>query len=441
MTRQDLTRANETLLIVDDSPENLRFLAQTLQERGYRVRCVKSGAMALRSVKALQPDLILLDIRMPEMDGYTVCQQLKADPALQAIPVVFLSALDEALDKVKAFAVGGADFITKPFQVEELLVRIAHQLTIRQLQRQMSGQNQQLQQEIRHRGQVETQLRQVTARLSILIEHLQVGVVLEDPARQVVIVNQPYCDLLRLARSPGSLIGTDGRAMTQHSDPLWVQPEAFSQRMAEILTAEQSVVAEEITLTDGRTLERDYIPIIGDYGVEGHLWQYRDITARKQTERILRQNSQALNRFSQSLKQLHRLNLSQFDNFEALFEDYLATGCAVLGFSAGVVGRVEGSNYLIKAAHAPGLGLEANTICKLEDTLCLRAITNQTTISLTDIGAIPELQNHVAYRRLKLGSYLGTPIVVNAKFMAASAFLTPPLDRRGLSSTKKKLSN
>ncbi len=439
MTRQDVTSASETLLIVDDSLDNLRFLATTLEERGYRVRCVRSGVMALRSVKLLRPSLILLDIRMPEMDGYSVCEQLKADPATQRIPVVFLSALDDALDKVRAFAVGGADYITKPFQIEELLARVAHQLTICRLQEQMSTQNQQLQQEIHNRGRSEAQLRQVTARLSILIEHLQVGVVLEDPDRQVVMVNQPYCDLLKLGRSPASLTGLDGRSVMQDSASLWGHPEVFSQRMEVMVAVQQPVVAEEIALTDGRILERDYVPIFGDYGLEGHLWQYRDITARKQAERMLRQNSQALNRFSQSLKQLHRLNLVRFDDFETLFTDYLATGCEVLGFASGVVGKVEGSRYILKAVHAGDSGFERGHICALEDTLCLRAVREQTTVSLAHIGTIPELRSHPVYQRLKLESYLSTPIVVNGKVYGSLCFFDTKPRPQGFKQHEKEI--
>lgn len=132
------------LLIVDDLADNLRVLSNTLSNQGYRVRCVRNGAMALMGVKAAPPDVILLDIRMPEMDGYEVCRRLKSDPQLCDIPIVFLSALDEALDKAKAFEVGGADYITKPFQVEEVLARVQHQLTIQHLKKQVAEQQQQL---------------------------------------------------------------------------------------------------------------------------------------------------------------------------------------------------------------------------------------------------------------------------------------------------------
>ena len=116
------------ILIVDDVPDNVRLLSTTLSDEGYKVRGVTSGSMALMAIRSAAPDLVLLDINMPEMDGYEVCRQLKADEQTRRIPVVFLSALDEVLDKVKAFGVGGVDYITKPFQVDEVLARVATQL-------------------------------------------------------------------------------------------------------------------------------------------------------------------------------------------------------------------------------------------------------------------------------------------------------------------------
>ncbi len=136
------------ILVVDDSPDNLRVLSTSLSALGYKVRCVTNGEMALVSVKSCPPDLILLDIRMPALDGYEVCQRLKSNPNSAEIPIIFLSALDDVLDKVKAFEMGGADYVTKPFQTGEILARIAHQLTIQRLQDQLTQQNQQLQQEI-----------------------------------------------------------------------------------------------------------------------------------------------------------------------------------------------------------------------------------------------------------------------------------------------------
>jgi PleD family two-component response regulator len=140
MNRQPPFPPKADILIVDDTPENLRFLSTMLAEQGYEVRKALNGPMALATVQADPPDLILLDIKMPEMNGFEVCEQLKAQEKTGEIPVIFLSALDDVLDKVKAFNVGGVDYITKPFQFEEVLARVENQLSIRNLQKQLTQQ-------------------------------------------------------------------------------------------------------------------------------------------------------------------------------------------------------------------------------------------------------------------------------------------------------------
>ena len=123
-----------SILVVDDTAANLQVLAGMLKDRGYKVRPVPSGKLALLAARRDPPDLILLDINMPEMNGYEVCEHLKADDQLKGIPVIFISALTEQLDKVKAFAIGGVDYITKPFQMEELHARVETHLKLRRLQ-------------------------------------------------------------------------------------------------------------------------------------------------------------------------------------------------------------------------------------------------------------------------------------------------------------------
>ncbi|MEB3829077.1 hybrid sensor histidine kinase/response regulator [Phormidium sp. CCY1219] len=132
------------ILVVDDKPDNLRLLSALLGDRGYKVRRAINGQLALNAAFAEPPDLILLDIMMPEMNGYEVCQQLKSDPRTNPVPVIFLSALDDAFDKVKAFEVGGVDYITKPFQFPEVLARVENHLNLRQLQQQTEEQKEQL---------------------------------------------------------------------------------------------------------------------------------------------------------------------------------------------------------------------------------------------------------------------------------------------------------
>jgi signal transduction histidine kinase len=146
------------ILIVDDTPDNLRFLSSLLLNEGYNVRKATNGQMALTAVKTVPPDLILLDVNMPGMSGYEVCEHLKKDSQTSSVPVIFLSALDDVMDKVKAFQVGGADYITKPFKIEEVLARIQNQLTIKSLQNELQSQNTQLQQALNELKKAQAQL-------------------------------------------------------------------------------------------------------------------------------------------------------------------------------------------------------------------------------------------------------------------------------------------
>jgi two-component system sensor histidine kinase/response regulator len=134
----------QEILVVDDTPDNLRLLSAILMRKNYEVRKALNSTQAIASVKASAPDLILLDIKMPKVNGYEVCTMLKEDATTRDIPIIFISALDDALDKVQAFAVGGADSLTKPFQEDEVLARIENQLKIQHLQRQLKAQNQEL---------------------------------------------------------------------------------------------------------------------------------------------------------------------------------------------------------------------------------------------------------------------------------------------------------
>jgi len=129
------------ILVVDDTPANLKLLTSMLSANNYKVRPASSGMIALRSVESKLPDLILLDIRMPEMDGFEVCQKLKENPQSKDVPVIFISAMDDVRDKVKAFNVGGIDYVTKPFEPEEVLARINTHISLRSLQTELQSQN------------------------------------------------------------------------------------------------------------------------------------------------------------------------------------------------------------------------------------------------------------------------------------------------------------
>jgi DNA-binding response OmpR family regulator len=134
-----------SILVVDDTAANLQVLAGMLRDRGYKVRPVPGGKLALQAAQRDPPDLILLDTMMPEMNGYEVCERLKADEKLKGVPVIFISALTEQLDKVQAFAIGGVDYLTKPFHMEELYARVETHLNLRRLQIGLEATNLQLQ--------------------------------------------------------------------------------------------------------------------------------------------------------------------------------------------------------------------------------------------------------------------------------------------------------
>ncbi|MEG3986074.1 response regulator [Microcoleus sp. S28C3] len=163
-----IEKGNIHILIIDDEPNNLRFISNILTKEGYKVQRAISGQMAVKAKFAVLPDLILLDIAMPKMNGYEVCERLKANKETREIPVIFLSIFNETFHKVKAFEVGGVDYITKPFEVEEILVRIESQLTIQQLSKQLKQQNAQLQREVEFRKHTEQALRESKAQLQKL---------------------------------------------------------------------------------------------------------------------------------------------------------------------------------------------------------------------------------------------------------------------------------
>ena len=168
-TNQFSSSAN--ILVVDDIADNLRVLSASLVERGYQVRCAKNGKMALITARKNPPHLILLDIKMPDMDGYQVCKRLKADELTRDIPIIFLSALDDVFDKVKAFNVGGVDYITKPFQAEEVIVRVRHQLDLQIAKAEIAELNTHLEHKIQQRTE---ELEELIDRLNLEIAEHQI---------------------------------------------------------------------------------------------------------------------------------------------------------------------------------------------------------------------------------------------------------------------------
>jgi signal transduction histidine kinase/DNA-binding response OmpR family regulator len=165
-----LPNSKGNILIVDDTPDNLSLLSQILSERGHEARVVPGGNQALQAVQAAPPDLVLLDVLMPGLDGYEVCQRLQADERTRNIPVIFISALGQIEDKVRAFASGGVDYITKPFKADEVLARVETHLALRDMRDSLENQSTQLQLQVAERIQAERTLQRYAQRLKTLHE-------------------------------------------------------------------------------------------------------------------------------------------------------------------------------------------------------------------------------------------------------------------------------
>jgi signal transduction histidine kinase len=163
-----------SILVVDDNPTNLKLLVDYLKRIGFEMFSSEDGASTLKFLETTIPDLILLDVMMPGLDGFELCRRLKDNPQTQNIPIIFMTALADTTNKIKGFEVGAVDYVTKPFQIKEVLARITTHLTIQNLQRTLQEQNLQLQQEIVQRKQAEQELEQRTYEIETRNEELEV---------------------------------------------------------------------------------------------------------------------------------------------------------------------------------------------------------------------------------------------------------------------------
>jgi PAS domain S-box-containing protein len=201
------------ILIADDMAENLMFLARTLKREGYEVETVNHGGAVHDALLAFMPDVIILDVLMPGMSGFEVCVELKQSSRHASIPVMFVSTVEDITNKVKAFEVGGADYITKPYHTEEILVRLAHQIDLVNVRKRLEEQNVRLQAEVQERKQVEAQYRS-------LFENALDGMFQSSPEGRYIRVNQALANLYGF-ECPDTLLGTLVDIPTQ----LYVDPD------------------------------------------------------------------------------------------------------------------------------------------------------------------------------------------------------------------------
>jgi PAS domain S-box-containing protein len=272
----NMTPEPPNILIVDDTPANLQLLTGMLKGRGCKVRPVPSGPEALQAVQRIPPDLILLDINMPGMSGYDVCKRIKEDPKLKDIPVLFISALSETADKVKAFSAGGVDYVTKPFQLEEVQARVETHLRLRQLRSELEKQKRQLQES--YRGMFENSVE---------------GIYQSSPEGRYLAVN-PALARMYGYDSPQELLSVVSDIQQQ----IYVDPCMWERFKREIEKGDQVKGLEyQVRRRDGRAIWiRESARVVRD--TQGAVHHYEgfieDITQRKESERALRVSQQQL---------------------------------------------------------------------------------------------------------------------------------------------------
>ncbi|MGP1375032.1 MAG: adenylate/guanylate cyclase domain-containing protein [Almyronema sp.] len=331
-----------SILIVDDQPDSLRVLAAILEEAGYFVRKAASSQFALKTATTTQPDLILLDVNMPVVDGYETCRQLKRQPQTQTIPIIFVSALEATADKLKAFEAGGVDYITKPFNMAEVLARVSTQLRVHQLQHQLQSQaqalqtqNAQLQLEIRERNRIEAELRQTEAKYRSIFENASEGIFQMTTAGQYLSVNPALAKIYGY-ESPAELMS----CVTDVGQQIYSDPQQYSQLISYLEEYGQLVGAvSEVCRKDGSKIwVMENLHRVQD--TENNFLYYegtvQDITERRQIEIQLHQQRLETERLltnmlpqliAKRLKTNNHTIAEQFDQVGVLFAD-------LVGFTA-----------------------------------------------------------------------------------------------------------
>ena len=230
-----------SILIVDDYPNNLRSLAAILSTEGYKVRKAVSGNVALETVLSQPPDLILLDIRMPDLDGYEVCSILKSSAVTCEIPVIFLSALDDTASKVKSFSVGGADYITKPFQADEVIARVEHQLSIQRLSKQLIEKNARLEEEIGIRQEAQEKLQQA---------HFE----LEKQATELIFANHKLQEAFAQLQVVEQEVQQQNEALRQSTQEEQEKAQALEEALEQLKRTQNLIIQSEKMSALGRML-------------------------------------------------------------------------------------------------------------------------------------------------------------------------------------------
>ncbi|MCP4538073.1 MAG: response regulator [Chloroflexi bacterium] len=297
--------SKQNILIVDDTVENLRLLDALLTNAGYQVRPTSDARLGLLAAQRKLPDLVLLDIRMPGMDGYEFCEKLKADERTRDIPVIFISALHETPDKVRGFALGGVDYITKPFQDTEVLARVERHLTIRNLQKQLEARNEQLAsvnssltREIAERQRSERSLAESEERYRHLVEFSPITIAVHSQSK-IVFVNAAGARMLS-ATSPTQIIG---KMIVDFVTPEYHAVVAERMREMRETGKPAPLIKEKWLRIDGTAIDVEAAATTFTYrGNPATLVVARDITARVRSERERAHAQEALRELNITLE-------------------------------------------------------------------------------------------------------------------------------------------
>ncbi len=303
-----------SILLVDDTPANLQLLIDALGEQRYDVRPAINGELALESAQALCPDLVLLDINMPGIDGYEVCRRLKADPNTCDVPVIFISSMEETLDKVKAFEAGGVDYISKPFQSAEVLARIQSHLQLRRTQQllqeeiaerrkvqdelaehklhlerlvamrtaELAERNRELRDEIAHRKELEVARQESEHRYLTLVEEGFDGVFIHQQGK-IIYLNQQFADI----------IGCDAAELIGRSALELVAPEHHERLSSQIQPPVTQIFEVDMLRHDGSRFRAETYGVACTYhGEPARIATVRDISERTRAAAELRASEQ-----------------------------------------------------------------------------------------------------------------------------------------------------
>ena len=271
---QDKTKA-EVILIVDDTPDNLLVLFSYLEEQGFKVLLAEDGESALQIAQSQTPDLILLDVLMPNIDGFETCRRLKAKPSTKEIPVIFLTALSETVNKVQGFKLGGVDYVTKPWEQEEILARIQTHLNLRKMRRTLASQNQELQQSLNF----EAVVRRITDRLRDSLDESQI---LETATQELVgVLDLSSCQIefYDSEQIKATIVYEHTITLPQSqgvSRNIADFPELYQQLLQKIPL--QLVESTPQFNPQGIQVNRLACPIFDDRGIIGNLWALRPPT-------------------------------------------------------------------------------------------------------------------------------------------------------------------